>query len=287
MTAAAGVCLFTFSLSTANADELIALTTSGRLLQFDSTDTCSVHSQVKITGLQPNEQILAIDVRPFNGQLYGLGSSSRLYRIDSLSGQATAVGNGPFAPALAGSAFGFDFNPTVDRIRVVSNVGQNLRLHPDLGTVVDGDAATAGTQPDGALAYDSTTADGDPIDVNAGTPPLIAGAAYTNPDNDPLTGTTLYVLDADLNLLAIQAPPNAGVLNTVGEIGFNTTQLMGFDIGATNQAHAALKLVGGSKVKGCGNSALVTIDLVSGAATVVGVIGSHAPILGLASTLDE
>jgi hypothetical protein len=31
--------------------------------------------------------------------------------------------------------FGFDFNPT-DRIRLVSNTGQNLRLHPDLGTVV-------------------------------------------------------------------------------------------------------------------------------------------------------
>ncbi len=36
-------------------------------------------------------------------------------------------------------------------------------------------------------------------------------AAYTDPDNDPATGTTLYVIDADLNALTIQAPPNNGV----------------------------------------------------------------------------
>jgi hypothetical protein len=265
--------------------ELIALTTSNRLVRLSTVDTCATEPPVKVTGLQPDEFLLGIDVRPATGELYGLGSSSRIYRLDPITGQATAVGAAPFVIQLSGTAFGFDFNPTVDRIRIVSNMGQNLRVHPDLGTVVDFDPIAPGVQPDGSLAYDATTADGDPADVNAGVPPLAAGAAYTNPDNDPATGTTLYVIDADLNGLAIQAPPNNGVLNTVGTLGANTSQLAGFDIDATNQAFAALKLVGGDQVKGCGNSALVSIDLATGATSVVGVIGTPNPIVGLAVDL--
>ena len=265
--------------------DLIALTTSNRLVRFSTVDPCATEPAAKVSGLQPDETLLGIDVRPATGELYGLGSSSRLYRIDSVTGQATAVGAAPFAILLSGTAFGFDFNPTVDRIRIVSNTGQNLRAHPDLGTVVDSDAATPGVQPDGSLAYDATTADGDPVDVNAGALPLAVAAAYTNPDTDPATGTTLYVIDADLNVLTIQAPPNNGVLNTVGTLGTNTTQLAGFDIAASNEAFAALKLVGGDKVKGCGNSALVSIDLTTGATSVIGVIGTANPIVGLAVDL--
>ena len=267
--------------------DVIALTTSNRLVRFSTVDTCATEPAVTVTGLQPDEVLLGIDMRPATGELYGLGSSSRLYRLDPFTGQATAVGTAPFVIPLAGTAFGVDFNPTVDRVRIVSNTGQNLRAHPDLGTIVDFDATTPGVQPDGSLAYDATTSDGDPIDVNAGALPLAVAAAYTNPDNDPATGTTLYVIDADLNVLTIQAPPNNGVLNTVGALGANTTQLAGFDIATTNQALAALKLVGGTKVKGCGNSALVSIDLPTGATAVVGVIGTPTPIVGLAVDLGN
>jgi hypothetical protein len=91
--------------------------------------------------------------------LYGLGSSNRIYIIDPVTGIARAVTDTPFTPALDGNKFGFDFNPTVDRIRVVSDKGQNLRLHPDTGQVV----AT-----DGGLAYED------------GEAPAVVAAAYTN-----------------------------------------------------------------------------------------------------------
>ena len=93
------------------------------------------------------------------------------------------------------------------------------------------------------------------------------------------------MIDADLNALTIQAPPNNGVLNTVGTLGTNTTQLAGFDIAATNQAFAALKLVGGDQIKGCGNSPLLSIDLATGATSVIGVIGTTNPVVGLAVDL--
>jgi hypothetical protein len=37
--------------------------------------------------------------------------------------------------SLNGSSFGFDFNPTVDRIRVQSDADQNLRLNPATGAL--------------------------------------------------------------------------------------------------------------------------------------------------------
>src|SRR5690606_26506795 len=79
------------------------------------------------------------DMRPATSQMYALGSSNRIYAVNLSNGAFTAVG-GPFTPALDGDFFGFDFNPTVDRIRVVSDKGQNLRLNPNDGMVaaVDG-----------------------------------------------------------------------------------------------------------------------------------------------------
>ena len=248
---------------------MYATTTSNRLVQFAVADPCSITMEQKITGLQNGEDILGIDFRPATGQLYGLGSSSRLYVIDPATAVATAVGAAPFATALEGSSFGFDFNPTVDRIRIVSNTGQNLRAHPDTGAVV---------AIDGRLAYAQT-------DSNAGRKPGVAAAAYTNPDNDPATGTTLYDIDAALDVLATQSPPNAGTLNTVGSLGVNTNDLAGFDITASGQAYAALKANGGAKGPRCGNSQLASIDLSTGTAMSLGYIGTSQPIRGLAAPL--
>lgn len=254
-----------------SGETLYAMTTSNKLLTFNSTAPRTILSSVRLSGLQPNEELLGIDFRPANGKLYGLGSTSRLYVIDAQSGVATAVGAGSFTPALEGNAFGFDFNPTVDRIRVVSETGQNLRLHPDLGTVVDGDANTPGIQPDGKLAYAAA-------DVNFNRKAVVAGAAYTNPDNDPATGTTLYDICASRDVLAIQNPPNNGVLNTVGALGFNFEKLVGFDISKNGIGYATVK----AQNRRDGYSDLVTVNLSTGLISRLDIIGTSEPIRGLA-----
>ena len=84
---------------------------SNNLIIFDFTRSNAYVSK-SITGLQMSEMILGIDMRPLTGQLYALGSSSRLYTINMATGAATAVGSVPFDPLLKGNSFGFDFNPT-------------------------------------------------------------------------------------------------------------------------------------------------------------------------------
>jgi hypothetical protein len=97
---------------------------------------------------------------------------------------------------------------------VVSDTGQNLRLHPDTGAVAAVDTA---------LNFAST-------DANTGKPPRVGGAAYTNPDNNPATGTTLFVIDTGLDVGASQDPPNAGVLNTILPLGGDAGDVLSFDI---------------------------------------------------------
>ena len=70
-------------------------------------------------------------------------------------------------------------------------------------------------------------------DANSGRQPRVVGAAYTNPDNNPATGTTLFVIDAGLDLGAVQDPPNAGVLNTFASFGADVGDVLSFDISAT------------------------------------------------------
>lgn len=199
-----------------------------------------------ITGLQMGEKILGIDFRPANGQLYALGSSSRLYTINVSNGAAMAVGSAVFATPLMGTHFGFDFNPTVDRIRVVSDAGQNLRLHPDLGTVVFTDDM-----------------------LNPGTP-MVTAAAYTN-NFAGATTTTLFDIDTNTDKLLIQAPPNDGVLTEVGSLGINATAANGFDIGGTSGiAYAILTTENGTRIYSINTSTGVAKSMSNFPATVNG-----------------
>ncbi|MDF2934422.1 MAG: hypothetical protein K0R36_3753 [Chryseobacterium sp.] len=173
-----------------------------------------------ITGLQASEGILGIDFRPLNGQLYALGSSSRIYTINLGTGAATAVG-AQLPTLLNGTEFGFDFNPTVDKIRVVSNMGQNLRLNPVDGTITGTDTA-----------------------LNP-TPVAVGAAAYT--DNFAgATTTSLFVIDHNTDKLYLQNPPNNGTLVERGSLGINISGANGFDIGSTSQKAYLLATVGGT-----------------------------------------
>ncbi|HKR60355.1 MAG TPA: DUF4394 domain-containing protein [Pyrinomonadaceae bacterium] len=236
--------------------ELIyAVTSTNLLVSFNSLAPGSLLSSVAITGLQGGESVLGIDFRPATRQLFALGSTSRLYTINLSTGVALIVGT-QFTTLLNGTAFGFDFNPTVDRIRVTSDANQNLRLNPNNGAI-------AGLDTNLAYAL---------ADPNTGFDPNVVGSAYTN-NFSGATTTSLYDIDSNLDILALQSNPNGGILNTVGPLGVNTTDLVGFDISrATSTAYASLTAPAAT------TSGLYTINLTNGAATLIGTIGGGITI---------
>ena len=101
------------------------LTDDNRIIKYNAKTAEAPTSTTTITGLQPTEKLLSIDFRPATGQLYALGNTSRIYTINLNSGAATAVGTTSFTPALTGNFASIDFNPTVDRLRIVTSNGQN------------------------------------------------------------------------------------------------------------------------------------------------------------------
>ena len=251
-----------------DAEILTGLTSTGNLVTFDSGTPGTIDSSLAISGLLSGETLLGIDRRPANGLIYGLGSTSRVYMINTTTGLATAVGAAPFSPALSGTAFGFDFNPIPDRIRVVSTDTSDFRLNPNDGTL-------AGTDTPLSYAFG---------DSGAGLTPRVVGSAYSN-NFDGTVVTTLFGIDSNRDVLVMQGgpngvpSPNGGVLTTIGAgLGFNTSDLVGFDIsGITDVAFASLAPPTG------GPAELFRIDLTTGAATLVGTIGSGLTLTGLAA----
>lgn len=230
------------------------------LVRFGTESPGTITNTFAIFGLLDGETIMGIDFRPADRRLYGLGSSNRIYVIDTLSGGTISLGTTTFFPPIVGTSFGFDFNPVPDRIRLHSNAKQDLRLDPDTGVVSNRDTT---------LAYAAT-------DINAAFNAYIVGTAYTNSVIAPRS-TTLYAIDSNLGILTTLPSPNGGQLFTVGPLGVVISDFVGFDIaGKDSTAYAALTTVGNR------GSGLYTIDLLSGAATSIGDIGGGIILRGLA-----
>jgi hypothetical protein len=229
------------------------------ILVWDSATPNNIISGAFVSGLQPNETILGIDFRPATGQLYALGSTSRLYTLDPTTGVASAVAASFAPPALSGFSYGFDFNPVIDRIRVVAETNQNLVLNPDTGTVQ-------------TIAPNVAYALGDP---NVGVDPNVVHSAYTN--NFPgAASTTLFGIDTGIDVLVTQNAAT-GALSTVGPLlTVNAAAAGGFDIsGTTGTAYAALTPIGGSV------SNLYTVNLATGTAILVGAINGGVVITAI------
>ena len=223
------------------------------LYVFDSANSW-YGSSFYLSGIGAGEKLLAIDARPANGQVYALSSGSSIYTINLGSGVATKVGTG-FTTLLTGTHYGFDFNPTIDRIRIVGNNGQNIVANPTNGL-----ANVASTVP---VFYGA----GDP---NNGATPNVVHHAYDNNFNGALT-SQLRAIDVDLNILVTQAN-NAGTLGTVGPLGFDATRNGGFDVDAAGTAWFA-------NADGLTTSSLYTINLATGAGTLAGQLPCN--IMGL------
>nr|WP_315162408.1 DUF4394 domain-containing protein [uncultured Flavobacterium sp.] len=223
-----------------------ATTTGNMLVRFNPTS--GNNNSVALTGLAASESIVGLDFRPANGALYAISNQSRLFSVNTASGALTVVGS-TLVPGLSGTAFGFDFNPTVDRIRLVSNTGQNLRLHPDLGTVVAVDG-----------------------NLNPGTP-FITGAAYTN-NIVGATTTALFVIDSQTDMLFRQDPPNNGTLVAIGNLGVNVDADSGFDIGGNSATAFALLKVNSV-------TSVYSINMATGAATKVSDINIQATAMAV------
>lgn len=271
------------------------LFSGSRLASLDSGRPGSLGTPTSVTGLTAGDTLVSIDRRPQNGFLYALGynamaGSLQLYVLHPETLAAVPVGStGGFIAAdgatavsignaSSGTRFEMDFNPGVDRLRVVSSLGENFRINPNTGAFVDGDlggsaGSVAGVNMDGALNVTGMGVGGQ-------------GTAYTNSRPSTLT-TTQYTVDSSGTALYLQNPPNAGTLGSALALMPAAGTVLGLDIAPdVTSAAANTPVASGSatlayRPAGTTVEYLASLDLTTGMLSGIQAVGSGG-ILGLA-----
>lgn len=212
------------SAAAARADNVAALVGDDTIVLID-TQAKKAGAPVKVTGISGS--VLGIDVRPADGLLYAVISDGSVVTLDPKSGKASAKSKlETMLPS--GVVATVDFNPMADKLRVIGSDGTNLRANVDDGKVTT----------DKPLVFAETDA------MKGKTPKVIAGA-YTKSVKGTKE-TALYDIDASGAVLK-QAPPNDGILNTVGAHGV-AGDVVAFDIVTDAAGTDAAWLVSGTKV---------------------------------------
>ncbi len=263
---------------------IVGLTVQNSLISFDSTTPGTINFIGAISGLTAGDTLVGIDRRPQNlggmaipgpnnARIYGVGvnpgtGTARVYTLNESTAAATLISTLAADPAdttapfpfttVAGTSFGVDFNPTVDRLRVVSNTGQNLRMNVDNGLV----------QLDVPLAYQA----GDP---NFGDAPVDVAVAYAN-NFGGATTTVLRGVDIgqDPDALVIHANPNGGLLQTALGLPFNSLNDVSYDVsGLSGTAYfsTSLAAAGFSQFYATGIDSVELIGTIGGGVAVRGI----------------
>ncbi|HEY1101669.1 MAG TPA: DUF4394 domain-containing protein, partial [Myxococcota bacterium] len=256
-----------------SAGEAIALTSTGKIVTFAPATPATIATRQTITGLASNERLLGGDVRPSDGRFYALGTTGRVYVINAETGVATAqqvddedlivsveIEDGLEPLALNANIRALDFNPVVDRLRVIGG-DQNLVVNVDTGVVVRQNAVRI---------------------PNTSTVPDVQAAAYSNNFLGAVS-TTLYDIDVVTDSLYTQVAAAAdsatiGNLTLVGSLGIDATAAHGFDIQQSTGTARAILTVDGE-------TALYAINLGNGATTRIAVVGA-ANVIDYAQELD-
>ncbi len=250
---------------------IVGLTSDGRLIVFGENRPSRALTISYVGGLMGDTYLVGIDFRVQDGGLYGVGNAGGVYRIDLGSGNAMLVNS--LTVPLSGNIFGVDFNPAADRLRIISDTGQNLRHNVNLGGATINDGTLTYTQPPAA-----------PVAA-----PGVTGAAYANNDLNDTTNTTLFDIDSNLDQVSIQSPANNGIIVATGKLGVDAGSSVGFDIfskirdGVTvdNEAFASLTSATSKRTR------FYSISLLTGKATLRGSFSSFNQVVDIAVPLNQ
>ncbi|MFJ7063551.1 DUF4394 domain-containing protein [Streptomyces griseobrunneus] len=250
-----------------NGLAVIGLTTGQRLVEFRTGAPSKPWHLGKVSGLKKDTKLVGIDFRVQNSKLYGVGDKGGIYTLNTRNAKAAKVSQ--LTVALAGKFFGVDFNPAANRLRVISDTGQNLRHN------IDDPAAPRTTTVDTPL-------------TNPTMPPSsakgVTGAAYTNNDLNADTATALFDIDTTNDRVSLQSPANSGTLAPTGNLGVNAGPNAGFDIyfshrARTNQGFAALSVNGAYR--------FYEVNVLTGQAEGVGAFPKNHQVTDVALPLNQ
>ena len=254
--------------------QVVGLTEDQRLICFNERSPGEAGNIGLVNGLMSGDKLVGIDFRVQDKKLYGVSRTGGVYVLNTSNATATWVGQ--LTVPLEGLSFGVDFNPVADRLRIVSDTGQNLRHK------LADDTSPSATTKDDPLDYPA------PMNTVGSNAIGVTGSAYTNNDLDPSTATTLYALDTSFDQTALQSPPNDGTLAATGKLGVDANSSVGFDIYSTVRNGVTVEVQALASLQtSAGGSSLYSIKLPTGKATIRGNFANQNKVIGIAIPLNQ
>jgi hypothetical protein len=250
LTAGSGLAAVSSAQAATVPKSALGLSSNGKNLTVFSLSTGKrIKALGQAKGLVGDVRLVGIDERPVDHKVYGVGDQGGIYLVNRGNGTVRKVSQ--LSVALTGTHFGVDFNPAADRLRIISDTGQSLRH--------DVSQAAPTTAVDGTLNYEGTTATG------------VTAAGYTNSDNDPTTGTTLFDLDMTRDQVVQQVPANSGNLLVSGPFGPRQGPVAGFDVVGSTSGSRTVDNTGFASIRPTsgGLATLYRVNLLSGKFTKV------------------
>ncbi|MEU4835916.1 DUF4394 domain-containing protein [Streptosporangium sp. NPDC023615] len=268
-------------------------------MAFDARFPARLRDLGPIRGLEDDTEIIGIDYRVRDGQLYGVGNAGGVYTLTRSATATTAARVSQLTVAPSGSAFDADFDPVTDVLRVVSNTGQNLRhdleglgAAPGLQavtrpgrTVADKPLSTPPFPPPTAPATVATP----PAAPSTSTAALgFLGAAHTNNDLSPVTATALFAVDTVTDRLSLQSPADIGALIPVGDLRVAATGPVGFDVHSSLRGGVTVSNSAFATLKVADRYGLYGLDLLTGAVNHhYGTFPAHRRVVDIAVQLNR
>lgn len=184
------------------------LTMSNNLIRYWETDPSSSVTIGSISGTLPGHTLHGIDFRPADANLYAistnsLGTVGQLYSVNLTTAELSVIGTGfTLNNNTAANQLSMKFIPTQDQLRLVTSGGQNYRINPTTGLMIQEDSS-----------------------LNPGSP-FIAGLGHSNNFVETTT-TTLYAVEVrngTIHLVTIggldgNPSPDAGQVFSIGSTG--------------------------------------------------------------------
>lgn len=246
---------------------------NGQALLCANERNASVTNMIgMISGFRTDTALVGMDYRVQDGELYAVGNKGGVYIVNTTNASLTPVNR--LTPELNGSLFGVDFNPAANRLRVISDAGQNLRHDVT-------------SQMDNRTATDSN------LNTGAGMPPAavvgVTSTAYTNNDLQPSTATTMFVINSTADTTAIQSPANSGIVVNTGALGVKVSGPVGFDIYSTLRDGAAIsnKALASATPEGEATARLYSVNLLTGVATQASSFARNVKVIDIAIPLNQ
>jgi hypothetical protein len=259
-----------FNTTRSNGDlKVVGLTSDQHLICFKSNNPRNTRTIGPVKGLVGDTAMVGIDFRAANGVLYGVGDAGGIYTISVRTARATKVSQ--LSVALDGTSFGVDFNPAADRLRIISDTGQNLRH--------DVTTPAGPTLVDGTLSYPPVA------------PPAlgVTGAAYTNNDQNLDTVTTLFDLDSMMDQVATQSPANSGQLAPTGKLGVDATAEVSVEIYTDVRGNSAVANYGFATLREASGlrTGFYILDPLTGRARLVDGFRSMDRVIAISTPLNQ